>query len=217
MTISIVLADDHHVVRLGMRALLEAEPDFMVVGEAGDGLEAKALVERLQPDMLLLDLMMPGLNGMEVLRQVRRLSPRTRVIVLSMHANEAYVVEALRHGAAGYALKQSNLLELAPAIRGTMAGREYLSPTLSLQDIEAYKQKAVAATAPFDSLTVREREVLHLAAQGLTHAAIAEKLFISPRTVEMHRSHLMHKLNLRTQTDLVRYAHWRGLLLSEPA
>jgi DNA-binding NarL/FixJ family response regulator len=217
MTISIVLADDHHVVRLGVRALLEAEPDFTIVGEACDGLEAKALVERLQPDMLILDLMMPGLNGMEVLRQVRRLSPGTRVIVLSMHANEAYVVEALRHGAAGYALKQSNLLELAPAIRGTMAGREYLSPTFSLQDIEAYKRKTVAATAPFDTLTVREREVLHLAAQGLPHAAIAEKLFISPRTVEMHRSHLMRKLNLRTQTDLVRYAHWWGLLLSEPA
>ena len=217
MTISILLADDHHVVRLGVRALLEAEPDFAIVGEASDGLEAKALVERLQPDMLILDLMMPGLNGMEVLRQARELSPGTRVIVLSMHANEAYVVEALRHGASGYALKQSSMLELVQAIRQVMSGRNYLSPTFTLQNIEAYKQKATAATAPFDTLTPREREVLQLAAQGLSNAAIAEKLIISPRTSEMHRSNLMRKLKLRNQTDLVRYAHWRGLLMSEPA
>jgi DNA-binding NarL/FixJ family response regulator len=217
MAISIALADDHHVVRLGVRALLEAEPDFTIVGEASDGLEAKALVERLQPDVLILDLMMPGLNGMEVLRQVRHLSPGTRVIVLSMHANEAYVVEALRHGAAGYALKQSSMLELVLAIREVMSGREYLSPLFTRQDIEAYKRRTSAATAPFDNLTPREREVLQLAAQGFTNAVIAEKLIISPRTVEMHRGNLMRKLNLRTQTDLVRYAHWRGLLLPEPA
>ncbi len=217
MTISILLADDHHVVRLGVRALLEAELDFTVVGEAADGLEAKALMERLQPDMLILDLMMPGLNGMEVLRQVQQLSPRTRVVVLSMHANEAYVVEALRHGASGYALKQSSMLELVQAIRQVMAGGNYLSPAFTRQDIEAYKQKAAAATAPFDTLTPREREVLQLAAQGFTNAAIAEKLIISPRTAEMHRGNLMRKLNLRTQTDLVRYAHWRGLLMPEPA
>jgi DNA-binding NarL/FixJ family response regulator len=216
MTISIVLADDHQVVRLGVRALLEAEADFKIVGEASDGLEAQTLVERLQPDMLILDLMMPNLNGMEVLRQVREFSPGTRVIVLSMHANQAYVVEALRHGASGYALKQSSMLELVQAIREVMAGREYLSPIFTRQDIEAYKRKATAATAPFDNLTSREREVMQLAAQGLTNAVIAETLIISPRTAEMHRSNLMRKLNLRTQTDLVRYAHWRGLLMPEP-
>jgi two-component system response regulator NreC len=216
MTVSILLADDHQVVRLGLRALLEAEADFKIVGEAADGLEAKAMVERLQPDMLILDLMMPGLNGMEVTRQARQLSPRTKIIILSMQANEAYVLEALRHGASGYVLKQSNMAELVQAIRQVLEGRNYLSPEFTQRAIEAYKQKAEAATHdPYDTLTTREREVLQLAAEGHTSPEIAEKLFLSPRTVEMHRSNLMRKLGLANQTELVRYALWRGLLPPE--
>jgi len=125
---TIVLADDHHVMRQGLRALLEAEPDFYIVGEASDGREAAQLVERLQPDVLVLDLMMPGLSGLEVTRQVRQRSPQTRVVILSMYANKAYVLEALRNGAAGYVLKKSTADELVRAMREVTTGRRYLSP-----------------------------------------------------------------------------------------
>ena len=217
MTVSILLADDHQVVRVGLRALLEAQPDFQVVGEATDGLEAKALAERLKPDVLILDLMMPGLNGLEAARQVRQLSPHTRVIVLSMHSNESYVLEALRNGVAGYILKQSNTAELPEAVRSVVAGLSYLSPELSQRALETYRQKAEAGAAdPYEALTNREREVLQLAAEGLTNAAIAERLVLSQRTVEMHRGNLMHKLGLNTFPELVRYALWRGILPVEP-
>jgi DNA-binding NarL/FixJ family response regulator len=208
-----LVADDHHVVRLGLRALLEAEPDLQVVGEASNGQETKALVERLKPDILLLDLMMPGLNGLEVARQVKQLSPKTRVVVLSMHANEAYVVQAMRYGVEGYVLKQSNMFEVVTAIRNVISGQDYLSSAFTEQDITAYKEKVKTATLdPYEALTPREREVLQLAAEGLTNPQIAEKLALSPRTVEMHRGNLTRKLGLRTQTELVRYAIWRGLL-----
>jgi len=213
---TIVLADDHHVVRQGLRSLLEAEPDFSVVGETGDGLEAAQQVERLQPDALVLDLMMPGLNGLEVTRQVSRRSPRTCVVILSMYANEAYVLEALRAGAAAYVLKESTSAELVRAIREAIAGRRYLSPPLSERAIESYMQKAESAELdPYETLTAREREVLHLVAEGHTNAEIAGRLFISRRTVETHRTNLMRKLGLRTQTDLIRYALRRGILPME--
>ena len=212
----IVLADDHHVVRQGLRSLLEAEPDFSVVGETGDGVEAAQLAERLRPDVLVLDLMMPGLNGLEVTRQVSQRSPQTRVVILSMHANEAHVLEALRAGAAAYVLKESTSAELVRAVHEAVAGRRYLSPPLSERAIEVYLQKAKpAALDPYETLTTREREVLHLVAEGHTNAEIAERLFISRRTVETHRANLMRKLGLRTQTDLIRYALRRGILLME--
>jgi DNA-binding NarL/FixJ family response regulator len=213
---TIVLADDHHVVRQGLRSLLEAEPDLSVVGETGDGLEAAQLVERLQPDVLVLDLMMPGLNGLEVTRQVSQRSPQTHVVILSMHANEAHVLEALRAGAAAYVLKESTSGELVRAVREAFAGRRYLSPPLSERAIEAYMQKAEsAALDPYEMLTAREREVLHLVVEGHTSAEIAERLFISRRTVETHRANLMRKLHLRTHTDLIRYALQRGILPME--
>ena len=212
----IVLADDHHVVRQGLRSLLEAESDFSVIGEAGDGLEVTQLVERLRPDVLVLDLMMPSLNGLEVTRQVSQRSPRTHVVILSMHANEAYVLEALRAGAVAYVLKESTSAELVRAVREAVAGRRYLSPPLSERAIEAYMQKAESATLdPYETLTAREREVLHLVAEGHTNAEIADRLFISRRTVETHRANLMRKLGLRTQTDLISYALRRGILPME--
>ena len=215
-TTTIVLADDHQVVRHGLRSLLEAEPDFSVVGETGDGLEAAQLVERLQPDVLVLDLMMPGLNGLEVTRQVSQRSPRTRVVILSMHASEAHVLEALRSGAAAYVLKESTSAELVRAVREAVAGRRYLSSPLSERAIEAYMKKAEsAALDPYEMLTAREREVLHLVVQGHTSAEIADRLFISRRTVETHRANLMRKLGLRTHTDLIRYALQRGILPME--
>jgi len=213
MPISILLADDHQIVRVGLRALLEAEPDFRVAAEAADGLEALALLERLQPDVIILDLMLPGLNGLEVSRQAPGLAPRTRVLMLSMHSNAAYIHAALRHGVSGYLLKQANMDELVPAVRAVLRGEAYLSQALSAEAIAAYaEQSAAASDDDYERLTPREREVLQLAAEGLTNAEMAERLVISPRTVEMHRARLMRKLNLRNHADLVRYALWRGLL-----
>ncbi|MGB4976865.1 MAG: response regulator transcription factor [Anaerolineae bacterium] len=211
-----MLADDHPIVRQGLRALLEAETDFQLVGEAGDGLEAVGLVERVKPDVLVLDLMMPGLAGFEVARQTRQRSPQTRIVILSMHADEGYVLEALTAGASAYVLKKSATADLVKAIRDAIAGRRFLSPPLSEHLIDAYVEKT--KSAPLDSyntLTPREREVLQLAAEGHTNAKIATRLSISPRTVEMHRASVMRKLGLQNQVELVRYALQRGILAKE--
>ena len=213
---TIVLADDHHIVRQGLRALLEGQPDFQLVGEAGDGLEAVQLTERLKPDVLIIDLMMPSLNGLEATRQISQRSSHTRVVILSMHADEAYVLEALRNGAVGYVLKDSSAADLVHAVREVVAGRRYLGSPLSERAIAAYIQKASdVALDPYEMLTNREREVLHLAAEGYTNTEIADQLSISPRTAETHRANLMHKLGLHTHTDLIRYALRRGILPME--
>jgi two-component system response regulator NreC len=214
--IRIVLADDHHVVREGLRTLLETEPDFSIVGEAADGLAAVDLVERLKPDVLVADLMMPSLSGLEVARQVTLRSPTTRVVILSMYANEPYVLEALRNGAVGYVLKDSTGADLVQAVRQVLTGDRYLSPPLSARAIEAYVQKAEGGSLDiYETLTTREREILHLAAQGCSNAEVATRLSISPRTAETHRANMMRKLGLRTQVDLVRYALRRGILPPE--
>lgn len=214
--ITVVLADDHQVVRQGLKALLEAEPDLRVVGEAGDGLQAIRRVEMLTPRILVLDLMMPGLNGLDVVRQLKKGSPHTNVVILSMYANEAYVLEALSNGAAAYVLKDSSSADLVHAVREAAAGRRYLSPPLSDRAIEVYQEKARAATLDrYETLTARERAVLHLAAEGHTNAEVATRLGISARTAETHRSNLMHKLNLHTQADLIRYALRRGIVQME--
>jgi DNA-binding NarL/FixJ family response regulator len=213
---TIVLADDHHIVRQGLRALLEVEPGFNVVAEAGDGLEALQLVEQLGPNVLVLDLMMPGLNGLEVTRQLTKHSPKTGIVILSMYANEAYVLEALANGASAYVLKDSDSADLVHAVREVAAGRRYLSPPLSDRAIEVYQAKAKAATLDrYETLTTREREVLQLVAEGHTNTDIASLLGISARTVETHRSNLMHKLVLHTQADVIRYALRRGIIPME--
>jgi two-component system, NarL family, response regulator NreC len=213
---NIVLADDHQVVRQGLRAILEAERDLRVVGEAANGLEAVDLTERLKPDVLIVDVMMPSLNGLEVARQVGQRAPQTRVVVLSMYANEAYVLEALKNGAVAYVLKDSCADDLVQAVRQATTGRYYLSSPLSERAIDAYVRNAKdSALDPYDTLTGREREVLQLVAEGQTSAQIATRLFISPRTVETHRANLMRKLGLSTQVDLVRYALKRGILPME--
>ncbi len=214
--IKVILADDHQIVRQGLRALLEAESDMEVVGEVSEGLTVADMVTKLAPDVLVLDLMMPGLNGLEVARQVNQRSPGVRIIVLSMHANEAYVLEALRNGAAGYVLKESSTETLVAAIRTTLKGRRYLCAPLSEMAMEAFLQKAQnVAVDPYDSLTGREREVLQLAAEGHTNTAIAERLSISPRTAEVHRARIMEKLQLTNQTSLIKYAIRKGLLSVE--
>lgn len=211
--ITIALAEDHGVVREGLRALLTAQADFQVVGECSDGLAVVPLVRKLAPQVLLLDLMMPGLNGLDVTRQVARTCPGTRVMILSMHANEAYVVEALRNGATGYVVKDASGPELVEAVREVAAGRTYLSRPFSAKSIELYERTSQAPEAdPYDALTSREREIFQLAAEGFTSPQIGQRLFISSRTVETHRAHLMRKLGLRSQTELVRLAVKRGLL-----
>lgn len=209
----IILADDHHIVRQGLRTVLGSSEDFAIVGETGDGLEVLGLVERLRPHVLVVDLMMPGLSGLEVIRQVHQRYPDTRILVLSMHASEAYVLEALRNGATGYVLKDADAAELVQAVREVAAGRHYLSAPLSERAIQAYAQRAQAAPMdPYETLTTREREVLQLSAEGYSGTEIAAKLGISPRTAETHRANLMRKLALQSQTDLIRYALRRGLL-----
>ncbi len=214
--ISIALVDDHQVVRQGLRALLEAEPDFSVVGDAGDGHSAISLIDSLKPNVVLLDLMMPQLNGQEVIRTVHKRQPRTKIIVLSMHSSEPYVIEALKNGAAGYVLKDASSTDLVRAVREVVAGRRYLSAPLSERAIDAYQEKASGTVADrYELLTRREREVLQLAAEGRTNYAIGERLAISPRTAETHRTNLMHKLGLRSQTELVKYAIERGIVSLE--
>lgn len=216
--LKIVLADDHRMFRQGIKALLGDEKDFQVVAEADDGLQAVRLCEQHQPDVLVLDLIMPGLRGMDVARQVSERLKRTRVVVLSMHADEAWVMEALRNGASAYVLKDAHAAELIKAVREVAAGRRYLSPPLSERAIDAYIERARRgeSTDVYDALTNREREVLKLVAEGHTNAAIAQKLFLSPRTVEAHRASLMHKLGLRSQADLVLFAVNRGVVAPEP-
>lgn len=215
-TISIVLADDHRIVRQGLHALLEAEADFSVIGEAGDGLEALKLVKNLNPDVVVMDLMMPGLSGLEVARQLNKQTPKTRLIILSMYDDEGFVLEALSNGVSAYVLKDAGSADLIQAVREVSEGHRYLSPSLSDRAIEVYEQMTKAKTMDkYDTLTTREREVLHLSAEGHTNSEIAARLGISVRTAETHRSKVMHKLGVHTQADLTRYAIRRGIISVE--
>ena len=186
-----IIADDHEIVRRGLRSLLEAEGSCQVVADVADGLAATQAVDKHKPALLLLDLNMPRLHGLEVLKHVRASSPRTRVIVLSMHNDEPYVIEALRAGAAAYLLKGSESQEIARAVKEVLAGRRYLSAPLSEWAINALTTRAADTSDPLAVLSPREREVLQLAAEGCGNPEIAEKLFISPRTAETLRTILM--------------------------
>jgi DNA-binding NarL/FixJ family response regulator len=209
---TVVLADDHEIVRKGVRSVLEAGKSFAVLAEVADGLAAVAAVAKYKPDLLFLDLSLPRLHGIEVLRQVRAATPQTRVLVLSMHNDEPYVIEALRSGAMAYLLKGSDTSEILHAAREVAAGRRFLSAPLSDWAISALVSKPAEAADPLATLSPREREVLQYAAEGLGNSEIAEKLFLSPRTTETHRTNLMRKLNLQSQTDLVRFAIRKGLI-----
>jgi DNA-binding NarL/FixJ family response regulator len=211
--IRIVLGEDHQIVRQGLCALLEEEEDIQVIGEAGDGLEVLDLVEQLEPDILVVDLMMPGLHGLEITRQVRKRSRRTLVVVLSMHADESYVIAALKNGASGYVLKDSSASDLVMALHEVSDGRRFLSSPLSDRAIEVYMKTSDDGEEDiYECLTNREREILQLAVEGHSNRTIGERLSISPRTVETHRANLMRKLGLKTQTDLIRFALRRGFL-----
>ena len=211
--IRVLLADDHAMLREGIRLSLEAMGDMVVVAEADDGASAVEQTAETQPDVVVLDVTMPQLNGLEALRQIKRTHPDLPVLILSMHDNETYVVQALQAGASGYVLKRSAARELASAIRAVHAGDAYLHPGIAKRVITDYVRRLDPAEAagPLAALTAREREVFQLAADGRTVRQIAARLHLSPKTVEHHRAAAMNKLDLHNQTDLVKYAIRIGL------
>ena len=213
VTTRIVLADDQNVVREAIKCLLELQADFEVVGETADGLSVVPLVDRLKPEVLIVDVAMPGLYGLEITRQVRERSPKTAVIVLSRYVNEWYVTEALRNGASGYVVKQAQPDELMRAVRMVVQGRRYLSSPLSPEDVQSWLLQAERLTGDsYETLTAREREVLQLVAEGYSSARIARRLSISVRTAEAHRANVMRKLRLKNYSALIKYALARGVL-----
>ena len=212
--IAVLLADDHTILRAGLKMMLNAQPDIEVIGEASDGRQAINEAQRLQPDVIIMDITMPDCNGIEATRQVKRLLPETRVLVLTMHENEEYLFQMLRAGASGYMLKEAADTELISAIRVVSSGRFYLSPSAQSMMVSDYLQRVRTGEErdSYSALTEREREILKLVAEGHTNNQIAERLFISPKTVDTHRTHIMDKLNLHSRAELVKYAMRRGLL-----
>jgi DNA-binding NarL/FixJ family response regulator len=208
----LLLADDHVVMRQGLKTILAEETDLEVVGEADNGREALRLVSEMRPDLVLMDISMPGLNGIEATRQIRQNYPEIKVVILSMYASEEYVWQVLRAGASGYVLKQSDLTVVLTAIRAALSGETFLSPPLSRTAIDEYASRAEARGQADDLelLTAREREVLQLLAEGLSNQEIAGKLSISVKTVETHRSNMMHKLGVKDKTGLIKYALRKG-------
>lgn len=218
MTINILLADDHAMIREGLQMVIETQKDLHVVGLAADGLEAVSLAERLKPDLVIVDIQMPGLSGFDVVRQIKQRLPQCRVIVLSMYDEEEYVLGVLRDGASGYVLKESSADNLVAAVRVVMAGGRYLSPRLAERALNSYISQTRLGPAgdEYTTLTNREREVLHLAAEGLNGPEIARRLSISPRTVEAHRANLMRKLDLHSLAELIQYARQKKILPELP-
>ena len=206
---TVLLVDDHAVVRQGFRMIISAESDFEVIGEAANGREAVSLAEQLQPDIVLMDVSMPELNGIEATRRIVTIAPRARILALRMHRDSVYVREILRAGASGYLLKEAGDHDLLTAIRAIAQGQGYLSPAVSDAVLNDYRKHV---TDPIDLLTSREREVLQLIAEGKTNKEIATVLDLSTYTVESHRGRIMEKLNLHSAGELVRFAFRNGLI-----
>jgi len=213
--IRVLLADDHTLVRAGIRALLETVDGVEVVAEADDGRTALELIEKHQPDVALLDISMPGLNGLEVIRRAATESPRTRLIVLSMHADATFVRQALSAGAAGYLLKGGSVMELPLALEAVMKGDTYLTAKISAHIVEGFLQGDKSARDPLAALTPRQREILQLLVEGRTNREIAQLLDLSVKTVETHRARLMDALDIRDLPGLIRYAIRHGLISAE--
>jgi DNA-binding NarL/FixJ family response regulator len=205
----ILIADDHTLVRAGLVTLMARMQDMEVVGEAGDGREALKLVRDLQPDIALMDIAMPGLNGLEAAERIHNEAPKTKVIILSMHANEEYVAQALKAGASGYLLKDAATTELDMALKVVAQGQFYLSPSISRQVVDSYLH---GGPTGLDLLTPRQREILQLIAEGKSTREIAELLHLSVKTVETHRAQLMDRLDIHDVAGLVRYALNKGLI-----
>lgn len=212
--IKIVLAEDHTILREGLKALLSADPKFEIIGEVEDGREALRCVDKLAPDLILMDLSMPRMSGMEAIREIKKRYPGTRVIALTVHKTEEYLHTTLQAGADGYVLKDATHAELVLAIKNVMKGKSYLSPGVSEKVIEGYLQgkEGVIADSPWQTLSQREREVLKLIAEGYKNKEIAQDLCISLKTVEKHRANLMKKLDLHNAAALTVYAMEKGLV-----
>ena len=210
----ILLADDHTVVRQGLRRVLEARPEWQVVAEAGDGREAVRLAEETRPDVAILDVAMPLLNGIEAVRQIARKVPATRTLVLSMHADEAYVTQMLRAGAAGYLLKDSADVDLLQAVEAVSAGKSFFSPAIARVISDDYVRHLAdrGVTDRFELLSEREREIFQLIAEGKTNKEIAALLYLSPSTVDTHRSRIMEKLDVHSAAEIVLYAVRKGVI-----
>jgi DNA-binding NarL/FixJ family response regulator len=213
MMLSALIVEDHDVTRQGLKSLLEEQLEARVVATTGDGMEAIPLLKEHAPDLLVLDLGLPNLNGLNILSRIERLDLATKVVVLSMHGEGSYVSEAFAHGASGYVLKGSPLEELMDAIHAVMRGEKYLSSELSEDLIDPVKRAQNKSHDRYDALTTREREILQLTAQGFTSREIGEKLAISHRTVEKHRENIQSKLDLRNAVEMTAYAHQHGLVL----
>jgi len=214
--IRVLLADDHDIVRDGLRALLEMAGDIHVIGEARNGREAVTEAGRLQPDVVLMDITMPELDGVEACRRIRQQNPAVRVLFLTMHEAEEYFFRALRAGAAGYVIKRTAAADLLAAVRAVAQGQSFLSPSVAYALVADYAERsarpAPATSDSYDTLTSREREVLQLVGEGYTNQEIADRLQLSIKTVQSHRAAVMQKLGLRDVTHLVRYAVRRGLV-----
>ena len=210
--IKVLIVDDHRVVRDGLAKILEGCADIEVVGGAADGLEAIRRFSELEPHVVLLDISMPKLGGLEVCRRIKKTNPRARIVILSMHEEEEYSMKLVRMGVSGYLLKDSAAQEVIEAVRTAFAGKAYFSPQISKTLAESYRESVHAEDDPYERLNDREREVLQLIAEGNTNKQIAEILFISPKTVDNHRTHLMRKLNIHSAADLTRWATKRGLV-----
>jgi DNA-binding NarL/FixJ family response regulator len=213
----IVIAEDHTILREGLRSLLSSSPEFEVVGEAEDGRAAIQCVVKYKPDLILTDLSMPRMNGMEAIREIKKQSPKTKVLVLTVHKAEEYILNTFRAGANGYLLKDSTHAELVMAVKKVLSNQHYISPEISEKVIEGYMEgrKALKTHTPWETLTAREREILKLIAEGYKNKKIAEELCISVKTVEKHRANLMEKLGLHNVQALTAFAIEKGVVSRE--
>ncbi len=211
----VLLADDHTIVRQGLRALLDSQDNIEVVGEAEDGRQAIEKAQQLVPDIIVIDITMPNLNGIEATRQIKKLKPEIKVLVLTVHINEEYIYQVLQAGASGYLLKESAVSDLISAINAVKKGDIFLSPSISKVVVKDYVKHAEGVSGDFDSinlLTGREREILQLIAEGRTNKQVAHLLKLSVKTVDVHRSHIMEKLHIHDVTGLVKYSIRKGLI-----
>lgn len=213
-TIRVLVVDDHTLIRQGIVGLLESQDDIEVVGQAGNGREAIALLARISTDVVLMDIAMPGINGLTATREMKELRPEVRVLILTIHDRDDYLFQALRAGASGYVLKGADVQDLLAAVRTAFRGEVYLYPSVTSTLVADYLRRARAGDdrATYDGLSDREREILHLIAQGKTSPEIAAELFLSPHTVQSHRDHIMAKLDLHSKAALIKYAIAKGLI-----
>jgi two-component system response regulator NreC len=212
MSIKLVLADDHSLIRVGLQSLIEKETDLQIIGQASDGRQTVSLVQKLKPDIVIMDISMPGLNGIEATRQIKAIDENIKIIALSVHDEALYVRRMLKAGASGYLVKHSDFNELVEAIRAVMRDQLYLSPRISNELVRDYlKHLPDDEATAFSILSEREREILQLLAEGKTKQEIAKILFLSVKTVDSHRQNIMNKLSITTLSDLIRYAIREGI------